>query len=771
MRPIEILAPSGSKASMIGAINAGANAIYLAGKRFGARAYANNFEDHDLYEVIRYAHLRGVLVYVAINTLIYDDEIDALLEYTDALVKHDVDAFIVQDLGVIDLLTKRYPKTDIHASTQVNTHNIHQVRFLKKLGVKRIVLARETPIELIRQIKKQVDIEIEVFVHGALCVCFSGNCLMSSMQGGRSGNRGECAQPCRLPYTLLKQGKPVSDMSYLLSTKDLMTLEYVDQLIEAGIDSLKIEGRMRKPEYVIQAVLSYRKAIQAYQEKRSNPIHDDVIKLKKVFNREFTKGYLFDEQPNDINHDYRPNHMGIELGTVIDYADHKVTIRLDDTLEINDGYRIVGTTDYGNTVSRIIKGSELVRKANKGDLIKLDVTEMIEKGSRVLKTLDSGLESSLEPYLDEQYKTIGILGHVVARSNEPMTLMISDHHHHVTVSAQETLKPALSKPVDRSQIADQISKLGNTPFYFESLSMDTDEQSFIPIKMMNTLRREAIEKLSALRMSRDQKPIDTTLDSFCLPMDHEPRITLKVTTKKQLDEAIKSDIQVIYYEDIIKDVTPSSRLIPVKKRIQIHAEDHQAKSLLVHEIGSLETKKPDQLMFTDEFMNVTNRYTVRLLSSLGVSRVTLSPELTKERIQTLFKSYQATYHEVPGLELVIYGRVDVMISKYCPIAKTYKTKQNCHLCEMHQYHLMDRLGLQFPLINDGHCHLRILNHKALNLLEYAKELLTLGISVRLHFTTETPEQVHEIIASCQSAVFQTPNPVSQKIYTYGRFLK
>ena len=771
MRPIEILAPSGSRASMIGAINAGANAIYLAGKRFGARAYANNFEDHDLYEVIRYAHLRGVLVYVAINTLVYDDEIDALLEYTDQLVKHDVDAFIVQDLGVIDLLTKRYPKTDIHASTQVNTHNIHQVRFLKNLGVKRIVLARETPIELIRQIKKQVDIEIEVFVHGALCVCFSGNCLMSSMQGGRSGNRGECAQPCRLPYTLIKSGKPVSDMSYLLSTKDLMTLEYVDQLIEAGIDSLKIEGRMRKPEYVIQAVLSYQKAIQAYQEKRTYAFNDDINKLKKVFNREFTKGYLFDEKPNDINHDYRPNHMGVELGTVIDYMDHKVSIRLTDTLEINDGYRIVGETDYGNTVSRIIKGSELIKKGMPGDLIKLDVTESIQKGSRVLKTLDSNLESSLQPYLDEHYKTIGIVGHVVARANDMMTLMISDHHHEVTLFSQESLKPALSKPVDRIQIADQISKLGNTPFYFESLSIDTDEQSFVPIKMMNELRREAIEALSVLRMTRDQKPINLKPDLTCHPMDSEPRITLKVTTNKQLDEAIKSDIQVIYYEDIIKDVTPSSRLIPVKKRIQIHAEEIQANSLLVHDIGSLETKKIDQKIVTDEFMNVTNRYTVRLLCSLGVSRVTLSPKLSRERIKSLFQSYQDAYHEIPGLELVIYGHVDVMISKYCPIAKTYKTKQNCHLCELHQYHLMDRMGLQFPLINDGHCNLRILNHKALNLLEYAKEMITLGISVRLHFTTETPEQMHDIILSCQSAVMRIPNPISQKTYTYGRFLK
>lgn len=768
---MEILAPAGSKESMIGAINAGANAIYLAGKRFGARAYANNFEDDDLYEVIRYAHLRGVLVYVAINTLVYDDEIENLIHYTDQLVKHDVDAFIVQDLGIIDLLTKRYPNTDIHASTQVNTHNIHQVKFLKQLGVKRIVMARETPIELIRQIKKQVDIELEVFVHGALCVCFSGNCLMSSMQGGRSGNRGECAQPCRLPYTLIKDGQVVSDMTYLLSTKDLMTLEYMDQLIEAGVDSIKIEGRMRKPEYVIQTVQSYQKAYQAYENKKQVRFEDEVSKLKRVFNREFTKGYLFDEKPSEINHDYRPNHMGVELGTVLDCVNHKVFIRLTDTIEINDGYRIVGDIDYGNTVSRIIKGSELIKKGMPGEVIQLDVTEKIKKGSKVLKTLDLNLESSLSPYLDEQYKLIALKGHVTARKDELMKLSISDHVHEVTVYSSEVLSSAQTKAVSQSQIADQISKLGHTPYYFESLEIDTDNQSFIPIKMMNELRRQAVEELSALRIHRLEKTIVTDIDTTVKPMESKPQITLKVTTREQLDEAIKSNIDIVFYEDIIKNVTPSKRFIPVKKRIQLHAYENQGPAQLVHEIGSLMTRDLNQKIYTDEFMNVTNMYTVRLLSCLGVSRVTLSPELSRERIKKLFQNYTKTYHQQPGLEVVIYGSVDVMISKYCPIAKTYKTKQNCHLCELNQYHLMDRMGLKFPLINDGNCHLRILNHKPLNLMEYAKELMNLGISIRLHMTTEDPIQVKEIIDSCQSALKHIPSPISQKTYTYGRFLK
>ena len=216
MKKIELLAPAGSQESLIGAINAGANAVYLAGKRFGARAFSNNFDDENLIEAIHYAHLRGVFVYVTINTLIFDDEVEELLSFTDLLVKNQVDALIVQDIGMMDLLTKRYPNTDIHASTQMNVHNINQAKMLKSLGVKRIVMARETPLSVIRQIKKTVDIELEVFVHGALCVSYSGNCLMSSMQGGRSGNRGQCAQPCRLTYKLIKENQAISDQSYLL---------------------------------------------------------------------------------------------------------------------------------------------------------------------------------------------------------------------------------------------------------------------------------------------------------------------------------------------------------------------------------------------------------------------------------------------------------------------------------------------------------------------------------------------------------------------------
>jgi U32 family peptidase len=754
---------------MIGAINAKANAIYLAGKKFGARAYANNFEDHDLHEMIDYAHLRGVFVYVAINTLIFDDEIESLLEYTDQLVKHGVDALIVQDLGVIDLLTKRYPEVDIHASTQVNTLNIHQAKFLKSLGVKRIVMARETSLHLIKQIKKQVDIELEVFVHGALCVCYSGNCLMSSMLGGRSGNRGECAQPCRLPYTLLKDNAIISEQSYLLSTKDLMTLDYINQLIELGVDSIKIEGRMRKPEYVIQAVLSYRKAIDAYCLKQDINIDEELLNLKKVFNREFTKGYLFNETPNQINHNYRPNHMGVPLGVVLDYKDNKVTIKLISQLEVNDGYRILGNSDYGDTVSRIIKGNEVVKRALPGDIIKLDVTEKIEKFAEVLKTKDSVLESSLEAYLNENYKSISLAGTVVAMKDEHMTLEISDGINKVSVQSKEILTEALTKPVLKSQIVDQISKLGNTPFYFESLHVKTDNLCFISIKDMNEMRREALEKLSFIRTSYQTRVIIKETDLNAKAMDHKVKLSVKVTTKKQFDEAIKFNLDTIYYEDIIKEIEHTENIIPVKKRIQLHPYDLKS-AKLISEMGSIMTHDFTHKLYTDEFMNVTNIHTLRMLSVHHIARVTLSPELSKERILKLVAKYKETFNQTPAVELIVYGAVDLMVTKYCPIAKTFKTKVNCHLCELNQYHLMSLNGLKFPLINDGNCNLRILNHKPLNLIEHVKEIMDAHISIRLNFTTESEEEVQSIIQKFQVALKERPKPISLNKFTYGRFI-
>lgn len=765
MRKPEILAPAGTKEALIGAINAGAHAVYLAGKRFGARAYASNFDDETLIEVINYAHLRGVLVFVAINTVIYDDEMKDLLAYTDFLAEHHVDAFIVQDLGVISLLTKRYQHVEIHASTQMNTHTIEQAKWLKDMGVKRIVLARETSLDTIKLIKKHVDIDLEVFVHGALCVCYSGQCLMSSMIGGRSGNRGECAQPCRLPYALYKNQTKISDESYLLSTKDLMTLEYLDELIDAGIDSFKIEGRMRKPEYVIETVKDYRYALDQYLARRELDLRQSIWNLKKVFNREFTKGFIMNEKPKDLNHDLRPNHMGIPLGQVIQYSKNKVTIRLEESLSINDGYRILSDQDYGNSVSRILKQGQLVTHAMPGDVITLDVDQQIAVGSTVLKTLDYEHEQSLAKYLDENYKLVGLRGSLSSYVGKPLELTVTDGTHDVTIISDFLVEKALNQPISKQQYIDQISKLGQTPFYFESLEIDTDGLGFVAIKHINDIRRKAIDELSHQRLNREKETPYVKPNHHTIGESSYHPWSIHVQTKEQYDIAKSFGFDHIFYENIIN--IDDENAIPVLKRIQSRQHEVIERHAMIQDVGHLNQAKTVDI-YTDQYLNVTNIYAVDLLHQQGVKRVTLSPELSHERMLRMIDLFKDTFGYSPRLELQVYGRHDLMISKYCPIAKTFKTNQDCHLCEKNQYYLEDRLKQKYPLVHDGNCHLRILHAKTLNLLEYANDLQQHQVTCRIHLTTEDEKETRNILSSLTQHKLY---PYQSKTMTMGRFIK
>ncbi len=773
MRIGELLAPAGSKASAIAAINAGANAIYLGGKKFGARAFAENFGDDDIGDLIRYAHLRGVSVYVTINTIVYDDEFDDLLAYADSLVAHDVDALIVQDFGALDVFLHRYPNTPIHASTQMNVHLPAQAKKLAELGVKRIILARETSIDTIREIRKATDIELEVFVHGAVCVSYSGNCLFSALVGGRSGNRGECAQLCRLPYTLLKDDVAVSDEAYLMSPKDLMTLERLGELAGAGIVSYKIEGRMRKPEYVAQTVKSYRKALDSLAGLTEIDFQKEIGLLKRVFNREYTQGYLFNTAPNDINNPYRPNHMGVEVGTVTAFNRGKVTIRLTDILEVNDGVRFLGPTDTGNVVSRILSGDKLVTRAFAGETIQLDSAEVVEVGAKVMKTLDHALETELAVYGDESYKKIGLRGTVTAKVGSPLRLVIKDEAGRVAEAETAfPIPPASNRPVGTKEIEDQIAKLGNTPFFWTELSIDADGAGFIPVKALNETRRLAIERLTEQRVAPRREPKIVATDD--IPAGFAPKpfsIVAKVRTEEQLQAAWAMGVKTIVYEEILafdpKDY-PGVTLVPERLRIRpVHITFDPKRFAYASELSAL-----GDPFAADLFMNVANVRAVNFLGRHGARSVTLSAELTQDRIKALAEGYLARYGEKPALEIVAYGYQDLMISKYCPIAKTFKTKVGCTLCARNQYKLKDRMGYEFPLINDGNCNIRVLNSRALNLVDFIEFFKSVGISVaRLDFTIEDEGETRGVIAAFQKAILKQAYVVDRRKSTYGRFVK
>lgn len=783
MRRIELMAPAGSREAFLGAINAGADAVYLGGKKFGARAFAANFEAHEMPDLVRYAHLRGTSVYVTINTLVFDDEVDELIRYTDDLVKADVDALIIQDLGMLDLLHRRYPNMPIHASTQTNAHNPLQVGFLKELGASRVILARETPIETIRLIKETVDIEVEVFVHGALCVSYSGNCLFSSMVGHRSGNRGECGQPCRLPYTLLKDGEPLSDPAYLMSTKDLMTLARLEELIASGVDALKIEGRMRKPEYVIQTVLSYRKALDAAMAGRPYDPEEEIDKLKRVFNRDYTDGYVLNAQPYTLNNAYRPNHMGIEVGTVEAFSRGKVTIRLKNSLAVNDGIRFLGEKDSGNVVSRIMTAEGLVTTAESGQTIVLDSAEEVVPGSIVMKTLDHGLVQKLEEFIDPNLPMIPLRGKAEIIVGKAMKLQISDDQdHEIEVVSDFVVPLANSVPMGREALKTSLEKLGNTPFYWDSLVVDCDGKGFVPVKIINELRRSGVENITALRSDSRKSPVILDIEEPGLNLKEQPfELIAKVRTQDQLKACLEAGIQTIYVEDSMDEALPFAdtvNLWSVKRRIWPNVEKFKiSMNSVINETGALcdfrnsESNTNGYRLKGDQFLNVTNVYTAALLFRKGLEALTLSLELQKDRIQNFFDRFKAKYGAVPILEQIVYGRTELMLSKYCPIAKTVGFQRtHCHLCEHNQYALKDRMDYLFPLLDDGDCNIRLLNSKPLCLIDHLDFFKEIGMAkVRLDFTIESANETADIVEAFQRALRKEPYVLARRGMTYGRF--
>lgn len=330
----ELLSPAGDIEGLKAAIFNGADAVYISGKNFGARKYAKNFTKEELKEAISLAHLYNVKVYITVNTVIYENEINEFLNYINYLYLIGADSIIIQDIGMIHLIRKKLPDFEIHISTQGNNCNDYTLKYYKNLGVKRVVLARELSLKEINNLKTNID--KEVFIHGALCICYSGCCLFSSLNGNRSGNRGMCAGPCRLPYTLIKNDKIVKTKGpYLLSPKELNTSDNFKEILNSNIQSFKIEGRMKSPSYVAYVTKMYRNLI----DKKNNP-NNTQDNLKKIYNRNFTLGHLFNKTENELMNSISPNHIGLEIGKVININNKYIKIKINDNLSQNDGIRL-----------------------------------------------------------------------------------------------------------------------------------------------------------------------------------------------------------------------------------------------------------------------------------------------------------------------------------------------------------------------------------------------------------------------------------------------
>ena len=681
MKRIELLSPAGNMDSLIAAVQAGCDAVYLGGTLFGARAFAGNFNDDEIIEAIKYCHLYGVKVYVTTNILIYEHEVDKFLKYIEFLHRHNVDAVLIQDLGMLDLVHKTFPNLECHASTQMHIHNLDGVIMANKLGCKRVVLARETPISLVKEIKEKVNVDLEIFAHGALCVSYSGQCLFSSLIGNRSGNRGSCVGSCRLPYKIVNNhNKTLNNGDYPLSMKDLNTLEYLDELIEAGVSSLKIEGRMKSPEYVYTVTKLYRMAIDSYYETGKVKIDEEEINnLQKLFSSGFTKGYLFNEEIDHILNTNRPNHQGIYIGKVIDYKNSFVTVRLTEDVSINDGIRIVlDNDDYGTVLNEFYIDKKLVKEARNGDTISFKVNKLIPKNSKVLLTKDSKLINKIDEVIKTNPRKVGITALIKLNKNKPMEMVVTDYTNSIKVLG-DIVEESKSHPTTEEEVLEKMNKLSDTVYIFDNIRVDIDNDVFIPFKKLNDIRHKLFKELDKARLYEKE----FIKEKYSIELNDYPQEELKSV----LVNSENNDNYDIVYSENIKD-----KIYKIPKVIFDYSKFDSDKEYLVGEIGAFNRLKK---ISCDYSFNVVNSYTVALLHSLGANRITLSLELTPKQIENIVNSYSKRYNKNPNLEVIVSGYREVMTLK-TNLNKLYKD-ENLYLVDRfnNRYRIRERDNITY----------------------------------------------------------------------------
>lgn len=655
---MELLAPAGNMETLIAAIHAGCDAVYISGKNFGARKSAQNFTNEELKEAVEYAHLRNVKIYVTVNTLIYDEEFSELSPYLKFLEEIKVDALIVQDLGVIHFIRTNFPSLIVHASTQLNINSVSGALLLKKMGVKRVVLARETPIDIVKQIV-DTGIEVEVFIHGALCFAYSGQCLMSFAIGKRSGNRGECAQPCRKKYRLIENGKYLTPYLSLLSMKDLNTLDYLDQLKEIGVESLKIEGRMKSPAYVMSVVKAY------YNKLHQIPDDKMMDNLLVSFNREFTKGYMFNEDNASITNINSVNHQGLYIGKVTKVTNDGITLNLVKPLVINDAIRIKGKNEVGFYVTNLKQdNNNYYIKGN----FKVSVNDL------VYKTVDNALLVNAKTQEENENQIINLSATLFASLHKPLTLIVK-YNDLVIKETLDVLDEKADKPLDIERIKTQLKKIGNPLFQFTNLEINYDNMAFIKVSMINEIRRRAIEKL--------KQPI---LDNYQLTKnDDYPYQDVKRKNQKGND-SIKIDIVLTKKSQLsfVKDL-PFNKVYTLFKSeyepYYFHCNrNFDSNAGLIHNLGDL-----NQGMSLSPSFNVLNSETIKLLDNFSLDTIYLSHELSIDEQMKLSRKTKS-----PNIGVFLYGRMELMSTAHCFINKVRKMKNlHCTLCEKNDYYIED----------------------------------------------------------------------------------
>ena len=751
---VELLSPVGDFECLKAAVQNGANSVYFGADIFSARAFATNFDDEALEKVIEYAKIRGVKTNLTLNTLIKNNELESALNLAKKAYKFGIDAIIVQDLGLAMKLIKTFPDLPIHASTQMTVHNLNGALKLQDLGFKRIVLSRELSVNDIDFICKNTDVEIETFIHGALCISYSGQCLFSSMIGGRSGNRGKCAGPCRLPFELLENDKKINS-GYLLSTRDLCGLDYIPKLIESGVKCFKIEGRMKNPEYVATVTRIYRKYIDlAYSNEEYIIDENDRKELLQVFNRGMSSsGHLSNSGNKDLVYKEKPNNMGLYLGKIQKYNEKKglITIKLNEPIKIGDTISV----DYEQgsyTVSELMNcNNKNITETNVGDTVIIGrMKGNIKLGNNVYKMSSKELSDLAKSSYSKEYRKVALNCNISIKEGKPIVVSVSsasniELYKDLFINYVSDLIPleAKNRPLSEETIISQFSKTASTPFEFKHFNIDLDDGLFIPkLSLLNDLRRKvlalvedyALQKIKrndsiennlisdhqygdikdSLNSNANSKNFDISLLLNILNIDYDYSklsdkiknvyIPLKYFTNRNFADILhildsKFNIY-IYMPTIIKSNYKNLLLSNIESTLQ----NYKIQGFVISNICNFKLLESLSKEFNKNFeiitnytFNVYNNYTISELKELGAIRYTISPELDKITINSL--SNCVTLDN----ELIVYGKTPVLNMNYCLLGETDKCyptcKQKCN--SKNSYLLKDRLNMTFQISPDN----------------------------------------------------------------------
>mgnify|MGYP004465504739 FL=1 len=727
----ELLSPVGNFDMLYQAIHNGADAIYLAGHDYGARKYAQNFSKEELQQAISYAHLYDVKVYVTVNTMIYEEEVPNFLDYISFLEDIQVDALIISDIGMINLVHNTFPNIELHASTQCHIYNEESVLFYKNLGVTRVVLARETSLATLKKLPN--NIEKEIFIHGALCLCYSGCCLFSSMTTNRSGNRGSCTAPCRKPYSFIEDDKKIKlKGKYPLSTKDLNTTSKIKEILDTHPACLKIEGRMKSPEYVGYVTKIYRKLIDNYYEGKSLILSPEEEKnLKELYNRGFTTGHLFNDK---ILNPLLQSNNGISIGKVIETNSKYIKIKLSDNINQEDGIKFF-PSDKGLIVNKIYNDKyKLINSSPENTIIYIDNKVNLKPNDTVLKTISKKLNESLGKY---NPKKLPLDITLIAKLNNPLSITLKRNNIKVTVTGNEKIELAQKYETTEEDIYKHLVKLGNTPYLPRETIVIKDDNIFIPMSSLNNLRREALTKLIN---TYHQTHKDKIIKTYHLPSETtkppiSPTINVLIRNEEQLLICINEKVETIYTEDytLYEKYKNKANIYYKVPRISTTYKELKNENILVSDYGTFNYYKKNNKIVTDYTMNIANNYSAILLDNEGANKITLSVEMSVNQITQIKKSINT--------EVLIYGTPELMVIKTCLLNEYLNNHTSC---KEHKYYLNEQ-DKYYPIITKN-CHTYIYHHKEINNINNISNLLKYGIkNYRIDLLNENESQVKNII--------------------------